>query len=271
MFSWHEYRTEEESGVLHHFISLLALALALSLDGFGVGITYGLRRTKIPLLSIAVISICSGLVIALSMQVGVLLSHVVSPDIASIVGAVILIGIGAWSLLQLIRKQGKEQLETDTGMGEGTEAKVTGVGEAQERLSASKGRNQVLALDLEQSASNGSLERMVFTLELRKLGVVIQILRSPSKADMDNSGSISAQEAMWLGIALSLDAFGAGLGAALLGFPTLWTALIIALFSGAFLSLGMKVGLRFSALRWMRRLSVLPALLLMIMGIMKLL
>ncbi|WP_339287132.1 manganese efflux pump [Paenibacillus sp. FSL R5-0486] len=271
MFSWHEYRTEEESGVLHHFISLLALALALSLDGFGVGITYGLRRTKIPLLSIAVISICSGLVIALSMQVGVLLSHVVSPDIASIVGAVILIGIGAWSLLQLIRKQGKEQLETDTGMGEGTEAKVTGVGEAQERLSASNGRNQVLALDLEQSASNGSLERMVFTLELRKLGVVIQILRSPSKADMDNSGSISAQEAMWLGIALSLDAFGAGLGAALLGFPTLWTALIIALFSGAFLSLGMKVGLRFSALRWMRRLSVLPALLLMIMGIMKLL
>ncbi|WP_339301747.1 MntP/YtaF family protein [Paenibacillus sp. FSL R5-0623] len=271
MFSWHEYRTEEESGVLHHFVSLLALALALSLDGFGVGITYGLRRTKIPLLSIAVISICSGLVIALSMQVGVLLSHVVSPDIASIVGAVILIGIGAWSLLQLIRKQGKEQLETDTGMGEGTEAKVTGVGETQERLSDSKGRNQVLALDLEQSASNGSLERMVFTLELRKLGVVIQILRSPSKADMDNSGSISAQEAMWLGIALSLDAFGAGLGAALLGFPTLWTALIIALFSGAFLSLGMKVGLRFSALRWMRRLSVLPALLLMIMGIMKLL
>ena len=93
--------------MLHHFISLLALALALSLDGFGVGITYGLRRTKIPLLSIAVISICSGLVIALSMQVGVLLSHVVSPDMASFVGAVILIAIGAWSLIQLIRKQGR--------------------------------------------------------------------------------------------------------------------------------------------------------------------
>nr|WP_246318286.1 MntP/YtaF family protein [Paenibacillus taichungensis] len=268
---WNEFRTGEESGVLHHFISLLALALALSLDGFGVGITYGLRRTKIPLLSIVVISICSGLVIALSMQVGVLLSHVVSPDVASIVGAVILIGIGAWSLLQLIRKRGKEQLETDNGVGEGT-----GAGTIRSSTQASpeaqpKGRNQVLALELEPSASGGSLERMVFTLELRKLGVVIQILRSPSKADMDNSGSISVQEAMWLGIALSLDAFGAGLGAALLGFPTLWTALVIALFSGAFLSLGMKVGLRFAALRWMRRLSVLPALLLMFMGIMKLL
>ncbi|MDN4600830.1 manganese efflux pump [Paenibacillus sp. F6_3S_P_1C] len=255
--------------MLHHFISLLALALALSLDGFGVGITYGLRRTKIPLLSIVVISICSGLVIALSMQVGVLLSHVVSPDAASIVGAVILIGIGAWSLLQLIRKRGKEQLETDNGLCEGAGTIRSGAQSPQE--AQSKGRNQVLALELEQSASGGSLERMVFTLELRKLGVVIQILRSPSKADMDNSGSISVQEAMWLGIALSLDAFGAGLGAALLGFPTLWTALVIALFSGVFLSLGMRVGLRFAALSWMRRLSVLPALLLMIMGIMKLL
>jgi putative Mn2+ efflux pump MntP len=270
--SWNEFRTGEESGVLHHFISLLALALALSLDGFGVGITYGLRRTKIPLLSIVVISICSGLVIALSMQVGVLLSHVVSPDVASIVGAVILIGIGAWSLLQLIRKRDKEQLETDNGVGEGTAAgTIRNSTQASSPEAQSKGRNQVLALELEPSASGGSLERMVFTLELRKLGVVIQILRSPSKADMDNSGSISVQEAMWLGIALSLDAFGAGLGAALLGFPTLWTALVIALFSGAFLSLGMKVGLRFAAIRWMRRLSVLPALLLMFMGIMKLL
>ncbi|OZQ73047.1 MULTISPECIES: manganese efflux pump [Paenibacillus] len=257
--------------MLHHFISLLALALALSLDGFGVGITYGLRRTKIPLLSIVVISICSGLVIALSMQVGVLLSHVVSPDAASIVGAVILIGIGAWSLLQLIRKRGKEQLETDNGVREGAGAGTIRSGAQSSQEAQSKGRNQVLALELEQSASGGSLERMVFTLELRKLGVVIQILRSPSKADMDNSGSISVQEAMWLGIALSLDAFGAGLGAALLGFPTLWTALVIALFSGVFLSLGMRVGLRFAALSWMRRLSVLPALLLMIMGIMKLL
>ncbi|KGP81093.1 MULTISPECIES: manganese efflux pump [unclassified Paenibacillus] len=259
--------------MLHHFISLLALALALSLDGFGVGITYGLRRTKIPLLSIVVISICSGLVIGLSMQVGVLLSHVVSPDAASIVGAVILIGIGAWSLLQLIRKRGKEQLETDNGVGEGAGAGAGTIrsGAQSSQEAQSKGRNQVLALELEQSASGGSLERMVFTLELRKLGVVIQILRSPSKADMDNSGSISVQEAMWLGIALSLDAFGAGLGAALLGFPTLWTALVIALFSGVFLSMGMRVGLRFAALSWMRRLSVLPALLLMIMGIMKLL
>lgn len=253
--------------MLHHFISLLALAFAVSLDGFGVGITYGLRRTKIPLLSIAIISLCSGLVIALSMQVGVLLSHVVSPEVASIVGAVILIVIGAWSLLQLIRRRGKEREEAEIGLVQ--ERLLLENGATDSGLS-SRGKNQLMVLEVQPSPTDGSVERMVFTLELRKLGFVIQILRSPSKADMDNSGSISAQEAMWLGIALSLDAFGAGLGAALLGFPTLWTALVIALFSGAFLSLGMKVGLRFAAQRWMQKLSVLPALLLMIMGIFKL-
>ncbi|SCY73277.1 putative sporulation protein YtaF [Paenibacillus polysaccharolyticus] len=253
--------------MLHHFISLLALAFAVSLDGFGVGITYGLRRTKIPLLSIAIISLCSGLVIALSMQVGVLLSHVVSPEVASIVGAVILIVIGAWSLLQLIRRRGKEREEAESELVQ--ERLFQEKGTTESGLS-SRSKNQLMVLEVQPSPTDGSVERMVFTLELRKLGVVIQILRSPSKADMDNSGSISAQEAMWLGIALSLDAFGAGLGAALLGFPTLWTALVIALFSGAFLSLGMKVGLRFAAQRWMQKLSVLPALLLMIMGIFKL-
>ncbi|MBR2565681.1 MAG: manganese efflux pump [Paenibacillus sp.] len=272
--------------MLHHFISLLALAFALSLDGFGVGITYGLRRTRIPFLSIAVISLCSGLVIALSMQVGVLLSHIVSPDIASIVGAVILIIIGAWSLLQLILRRRKELEEAEnrevirTAQTEGVAASVKagvlqGIQTQGSRLNdnspRSSGSNPLMALEMQPSPTDGSVERMVFTLELRKLGVVIQILRSPSKADMDNSGSISAQEAMWLGIALSLDAFGAGLGAALLGFPTLWTALIIALFSGTFLLLGMKVGLRFAAQRWMQKLSILPALLLMIMGLMKLL
>ncbi|MBU5350663.1 MntP/YtaF family protein [Paenibacillus barcinonensis] len=255
--------------MLHHFISLLALAFAVSLDGFGVGITYGLRRTKIPLLSIAVISLCSGLVIALSMQVGVLLSHVVSPGVASIVGAFILIGIGAWSLLQLIRRRGKEREEAENEVTQGPlllESTTDGG-----QFLSSKGRHQLMALEMQPSPTDGLVERMVFTLELRKLGVVIQILRSPSKADMDNSGSISTQEAMLLGIALSLDAFGAGLGAALLGFPTLWTALVIAVFSGALLSLGMKVGLRFAAQRWMQKLAILPALLLMIMGVIKLL
>jgi len=227
--------------VLSPLFSLLLLAFALSLDGFGVGVTYGLRKMKIPLLSILIISLCSGVVIGVSMQVGVLLSRVVSPHAASEVGAVILVLMGGWSLTQMLIQKEKEKDEP---------AKV----------------------DLSPVTAEGEDDKpAVFSLELRRLGIVIQILRTPSSADMDDSGSISSTEAMVLGIALSLDAFGAGLGAALLGFQPVWTALAITLFSGSFLVLGMRTGFHFAGSSWMKHAAVLPALMLIIMGIMKLL
>lgn len=228
--------------MLSHTVSLTLLAFALSLDSFGVGITYGLRKMKIPLLSIIIISMLSGVIIYLSMQVGVLLSHVVSEAVASAVGAVILIVMGSWSLAQLLMQ---------------TEKSV--VADIPKQNS------------MEQFQAEEVVEVPVFSLEIRKFGLVIQILRTPSSADVDKSGSISGFEAMWLGIALSLDAFGAGLGAALLGFSPLWTAVVIAVFSGTFLVMGMKVGFRFATKSWTRHVTALPALMLIIMGIMKLL
>ncbi|MNC10949.1 manganese efflux pump MntP [compost metagenome] len=228
--------------------SLLLLAFALSLDGFGVGITYGLRKMKIPLLSILIISLCSGIVICVSMQVGVLLAKVVSPDAASMIGAVILVLMGCWSLIQMLMQKEQERSPQAPEAGPVTLNEVS--------VSAAE--------DWPQKSA-------VFSLELRHLGVVIQILRTPSSADMDASGSISSMEAVILGIALSLDAFGAGLGAALLGFSPVPTSLMIALFSGTFLLLGMKTGLKLSGSFWMKHAAVLPALLLIVMGIMKLL
>ncbi|ASA20337.1 manganese efflux pump [Paenibacillus donghaensis] len=248
--------------MLSPWVSLLLLAFALSLDGFGVGVTYGLRRLKIPLLSILIISLCSGVVILVSMQVGVLLAKVVSPHVASEVGAVILVLMGCWSLVQMLI-----QKEKDGGNGAGA-GKILG---AAVEGSAAEGSNEEDATNGMNSEADSAPKAAVFSLELRHLGIVVQILRTPSSADMDASGSISAVEAMLLGIALSLDAFGAGLGAALLGFNPVWTSLMIALFSGTFLLLGMKTGLKFSGHYWMKHAGLLPALLLITMGIMKLL
>ncbi|AIQ46295.1 membrane protein [Paenibacillus sp. FSL R7-0273] len=243
--------------------SLLLLAFALSLDGFGVGITYGLRKMKIPLLSILIISLCSGIVICVSMQVGVLLAKVVSPDAASIIGAVILVLMGCWSLIQMLTQKEKSPHEEEhKGASVRTEAAAQAGSETE-----TAGFTELS----QDSGKAGPQKSAVFSLELRHLGVVIQILRTPSSADMDDSGSISSMEAMILGIALSLDAFGAGLGAALLGFSPVWTSLMIALFSGTFLLLGMKTGLKLSGSFWMKHAAALPALLLIAMGIMKLL
>ncbi|MGG3282138.1 MntP/YtaF family protein [Paenibacillus solani] len=233
--------------MLSHVFSVVLLAMALSLDGFGAGVTYGLRKTRIPLLSVLIISLCSGLVLGVSMQAGALLQRFFSPSTAAVIGAAILILLGLWSLYQQIRRRSEPEEETQTGVRAGDPPCEVSM------------------------ASQEQLQRAVFSLEIPKVGVVIQILRSPAKADLDDSGSISPWEAMWLGIALSLDAFGAGLGAAMLGFSPLGTAAVVALFSGIFLMLGIRIGLRFAAKGGMRLISYLPALMLIIMGIMKLL
>ncbi|MBW4082308.1 manganese efflux pump [Paenibacillus sp. S150] len=251
--------------MLSPFFSLLLLAFALSLDGFGVGITYGLRKMKIPLLSVLIISMCSGIVICVSMQVGVLLARVVSPHAASSIGAVILVLMGCWSLYQMVTQKEKEHGGADVQAESGQDGR-----EAEPETAAAFAGNAAHAAG--GAAEEDEPQRpAVFSLELRHLGVVIQILRTPSSADMDASGSISSMEAMVLGIALSLDAFGAGLGAALLGFSPVSTSLMIALFSGTFLLLGMKTGLRLSGSYWMKHAALFPALLLIAMGIMKLL
>lgn len=242
--------------VLSHIFSSALLAMALSLDGFGAGVTYGLRKTRIPLLSVLIISLCSGLVLGVSMQAGALLQRFLSPSAASVFGAAILILLGLWSLYQQVRRSSEPEVQPASTVD--SPASLTGTHQGAPRREVT-------------TAGQEQLQRAVFSLEIPKIGVVIQILRSPTKADLDDSGSISPWEAMWLGIALSLDAFGAGLGAAMLGFSPLGTAAVVSLFSGIFLVLGMRVGLRFAAKGGMRFISYLPAFLLVVMGIMKLL
>jgi putative sporulation protein YtaF len=227
-------------------ISLLILAFAVSLDGFGVGVMYGLRQIRIPFLSIGIISLWSGIIIFSSMQIGVWMSGILSPVLAKKLGAVILIGIGIWALVQMMRQKHQDIEPADT----------------------SEKATKFLEADLPDDTLQKT--KRVIYIELKRFGLVIQILRTPSIADVDKSGIISASEATMLGLALSLDAFGAGIGAALIGFKPLITASVIALASGTFIALGLRIGLRFAQRMWMRKLSVLPGCVLILMGIIKL-
>lgn len=74
------------------------------------------------------------------------------------------------------------------------------------------------------------------------VGSIGGILREPEKADFDNSGSISLKEAVFLGIALALDAFGAGFGAAMAGYSPLLTCLFVGLCKLLFLGGGVYMG-----------------------------
>lgn len=109
----------------------------------------------------------------------------------------------------------------------------------------------------------------ILKLEIQSLGIVIQILRKPMTADIDKSGTINGIEALLLGLALSLDAFGAGVGAAMFGFEPLLTAGVIAFMSSSFLWIGLKSGFLLSYWGWLHRLSFLPGVLLILIGVMK--
>ncbi|NEW07669.1 sporulation membrane protein YtaF [Paenibacillus sp. SYP-B3998] len=236
-------------------ISLLILAFAVSLDGFGVGVMYGLRKIRIPLLSIGIISLWSGIIIFSSMQIGVLMSSFMSPLVAQRIGALILIGIGIWALMQMRQhkvQEAHEPAESLSLQGDSVHVRSTGepVGQTLDTLQRTK---------------------EILNIELKRFGLVIQILRTPSIADVDRSGNISASEATLLGLALSLDAFGAGIGAALIGFVPFLTASVIALSSGIFIAIGLRIGFRYAEMSWMKKLSVLPGCVLIVMGIMKML
>ncbi len=103
--------------------------------------------------------------------------------------------------------------------------------------------------------------------EFRSLGIVIHILRKPLTADLDKSGDISGLEALLLGAALSLDAFGAGIGAFFLGIPPFLLAVSVGIMSSCLAALGLKCGRNPAFNRRMKKLSFLPGLLLIIIGL----
>lgn len=118
----------------------------------------------------------------------------------------------------------------------------------------------------EQTVNDSTLIKF----EIKSFGLVIQILKKPMSADFDQSGTITGIEAILLGFALSLDAFGAGIGAAMLGFSPFYLAITVAVMSSLFVMMGMKFGSLFAERDWVQRFSFIPGILLIVIGILKL-
>lgn len=84
---------------------------------------------------------------------------------------------------------------------------------------------------------------------------------------MDKSGDITAGEAALLGAALSIDAFGAGIGAAFMGFSPWTTGLLVSGFCTLFIFIGLRLGFKYSSIGWIKRLSFIPGVILILFGI----
>lgn len=165
-------------------VSMIALAMALSLDSLTVGLLYGVRGIRLSWVAMLVVSMASGLLLSLAMGGGRVVARWLEPGVAQRLGALLLVGVGLWITYQTWRNH-----------------------------------RSPAAVEPAPAAGDGPLA--VWRLRLGSIGVVIEILREPGAADIDHSGHISLTEACFLGIALALDSVAAGLGAAMAGFSPL--------------------------------------------------
>ncbi len=85
-------------------LALLVFGVALSLDGFAAGLAYGLQRIQLPFRSLIIICLTSGVAISISIGVGYAAAQVMAPELARVLGGILLIFLGIWILSQALRR-----------------------------------------------------------------------------------------------------------------------------------------------------------------------
>lgn len=214
------------------------LAIAISLDGFFVGVTYGIRRIKVSFLPLCIISLVSSTVIAVSLLLGGMLQTLISPWVSRVIGASILIAVG---ILVLKETYKSFMVQKDVYSG----------------------------YSIVYAEHSEITPKELLLWKIKPFGIVIQILKEPTRADFDFSGSISCFEAVFLGLALALDAFGAGFGAGMTGLSPLLIPVCVGVTKFIFVSSGNFLGGRFSDLL-NSRTAYLPGVILIGLGLLKL-
>ncbi|SFH35390.1 putative sporulation protein YtaF [Desulfotomaculum arcticum] len=214
------------------FLALTLFAIALNLDSFAVGVSYGIRNIKLPTTSLLIISLMSMGAITFSMLLGKTVAGYFSPTFAHRLGGFILLLIGLWVLIQSLQE------------------------------------NRHQNSNLNEPQDDQSSDTLV-KIHIRFLGLAIQILREPSRADLDRSGTISAREAVLLGIALAMDAFGAGFAVSMMGFSIVFTALMVGIGHFILTYGGLLAGMGMNGKGLCQKLSTLPGFILIALGLFK--
>jgi len=203
---------------------MVLLALSVSVDGFSVGITYGMRKVRFPFFSLLLIALMSGMMVFASMNIGRLLALFLSAQVERWLAAMILIALGGWAVYNVYKPK--------------------------------RGESSSMELDGMQ--------------EVNKFSGAVQVLKRPELGDLDRSGVISQKEAMLIGLALSMDSFGAGISSSLLHFPSLSFALLVGVFNLLFIRAGLSLGYMMSKTRIMKKATMVPGVVLIVLGVIKL-
>lgn len=205
-------------------LSLSVLALALSLDGFGVGCAYGLKNTKLCRGSLFIIALITLVLMSTSLLVGTAFRGFLPKQVSKIISGLILIVLGIWQLIQGFLSY------------------------------------------LDEKNQSHDTEKSLMNIHIKSLGIVVQVLKSPSKADLDSSGDIDHKEAILLGFALGIDAFITGFGVGLTEI-SFYILPIVAVVQVLLLKLGEVIGRKYSTTWLNKGTFAIPGFLLILLGV----
>lgn len=177
------------------------LAISVSIDSLGIGITYGFRNTKISKIANVILFIMSIIITSLAIIIGNRIAHVFPEYITSLIGALFLICMGLWIIYQALKN--KENINP----------------------------HEIL-----------KNEPKIYKIFIEFLGITIQIIRDPISSDLDNSKKIDWKEALYLGIALSIDSICIGICSSVIGYTSMLFSIFVASFQLLFLSIGRLLG-----------------------------
>ena len=214
------------------FINSLILALSSSIDSLGIGITYGIKNTRISYMAKIVLFVISFLISFLSVCFGDILKNIFSDFATRLIGNIILIAMGIFVCFQAIHKD-------------------------------KKNTTQNLAYSEPICKNN----EKIYSFFIEFLGITIKIIKNPTSSDLDSSHSIDSKEALFLGFALSLDCFCIGAFGSIIGVSSFLFPVFISIFQLVFLSIGKKLH-RLSNLPdniW----SVISGILLVLIGVVR--
>lgn len=196
------------------FINSLILAISSSIDSLGIGITYGIKNTRISYMAKVVLFSISFIISIISIWFGTVLKNILSISFTKYIGGFILIFMGVFMFFQAIKKdKNKEKF------------------------------NNLLSSDkLNKNTIQYVNKEKIYSFFIRFLGITIQIIKNPSSSDFDKSNSIDAKEALFLGLALSLDSFCIGVSLSMLDINSVIFPFAISLFQLLFMSFGNYLG-----------------------------
>lgn len=217
-------------------INSIILAVSSSIDSLGIGITYGMKNTKISYLAKIVLFVISFSISILSVWFGDILKNIFSDFVTKLIGNLILIGMGIFVCFQSIRK---DKINTT------------------QKILPSKPIYEN--------------NEKIYSFFIDFLGITIKIIKNPTSSDLDSSNSIDSKEALFLGFALSLDCFCIGTFGSMIGVNLFLFPLFISIFQLVFLSIGNILGKKLHNLSHLpdNIWSVISGILLVLIGVVR--